>query len=263
MQCINEVICAEFPNPDGNDFERELYDIVSQVMVHQPCGEHNPNALCMKDCGGVSQCSKNFPQPYIDETCIKEDGYPEYCCCANGRTARIRHPTRNGEYMTVGNEWVVLYNPYLTWKYKAHINVEVCGTIRAIKYIYKYIYKGSDRSTMEFQTNVDEIKRYVSGRYIGSAEAVWRLFEFAVHGETPSVKHLPIHLPGGHMVSFDSSAPMDEVADRIDEQRTLLMSFFDYNTHHPEAQSYLYQDFPTAFTWDPRSKEWKLLVTQG
>jgi hypothetical protein len=148
----------------------------------------------------------------------------------------------------VGNEWVVLYNLYLTWKYKAYINVEVCGTIRAIKYIYKYIYKGSDRSTMEFQTNVDKIKRYVSGCYIKSAEAVWRLFKFAVHSKTPSVKHLPIHLLGGHMISFNSSTPTDEVADQIDEQHTLLMTFFNYNAHHPEAQSYLYQDFPNTFT---------------
>ena len=127
----------------------------------------------------------------------------------------------------VGNEWVVPYNPYLTWKYRAHINVEVCSTIRAVKYIHKYIYKGSDRATAELQTPEDEIKRYISGRYIGSSEAVWRLFEFPVHGETPSVKHLPIHLPGGHMVSFDCAAATDHILERIDQQRTLLMAFFD------------------------------------
>jgi hypothetical protein len=130
---------------------------------------------------------------------------------------------------------VVLYNLYLIWKYKAHINVEICGTIRVIKYIYKYIYKGSDHSTVKLQIMVDEIKRYISGCYIRSAEAVWRLYKFPVHGETPSVKHLPIHLPGGHIVSFDSSAPTDEVADQIDGHCTLLMAFFNYNAHHSEA----------------------------
>jgi hypothetical protein len=142
--------------------------------------------------------------------------------------------------MMVGNEWVVPYNPYLTWKYRAHINVEVCSTIRAVKYIHKYIYKGSDRATAELQTPEDEIKRYISGRYIGSSEAVWRLFEFPVHGETPSVKHLPIHLPGGHMVSFDCAAATDHILERIDQQRTLLMAFFDYNAAYLEARSYLY-----------------------
>lgn len=40
--------------------------------------------------------------------------------------------------MTVGNEWVVPYNPYLCWKYKSHINVEVCGGLNSVKYIDKY-----------------------------------------------------------------------------------------------------------------------------
>jgi hypothetical protein len=39
-----------------------------------------------------------------------------------------------------------------------------------VKYIYKYILKGSDRSTLE--TMIDEIKKYVTGRYIESSEAV-------------------------------------------------------------------------------------------
>ena len=47
------------------------------------------------------------------------------------------------------NTWVVPYNPYLSGKYKAHINVEVCGSVQAIKYINKYIYKGPDRTTVE------------------------------------------------------------------------------------------------------------------
>ena len=148
--------------------------------------------------------------------------------------------------MTVGNEWVVPFNPYLSVKYQAHINVEICAMIIAVKYIYKYILKGSDRSTLE--TMIDEIKEYVTGRYIGSSEAVWRLFKFPTHREMLSVRRLPIHLPGGHIVCFDSMLHSDQVADQIDEQRTELMAFFNYNTAHPEARTFLYQDFPTAFT---------------
>jgi hypothetical protein len=127
--------------------------------------------------------------------------------------------------------------------------------IIAVKYIYKYILKGSDRSTLE--TMIDEIKEYVTGRYIGSSEAVWRLFEFPTHREMPSVRRLPIHLPGGHIVCFDSMLHSDQVADQIDEQHTELMAFFNYNAEHPEARTFLYQDFPTAFTWNQQRKEWK------
>jgi len=42
------------------------------------------------------------------------------------------------------NSWVVPYNPFLTLKYNAHINVELCSTVKSVKYLYKYIYKGYD-----------------------------------------------------------------------------------------------------------------------
>jgi len=47
------------------------------------------------------------------------------------------------------NRWVVLHNVYLSTKYDAHINVEVCNNIRAVKYLFKYVYKGHDHATVE------------------------------------------------------------------------------------------------------------------
>jgi hypothetical protein len=47
------------------------------------------------------------------------------------------------------NRWVVRHNVYLLTKYDAHINVEVCNNIRAVKYLFKYVYKGHDRATVE------------------------------------------------------------------------------------------------------------------
>jgi len=37
------------------------------------------------------------------------------------------------------------YNPYLSLRYNAYINVKITGSISAVKYIYKYVYKGSNR----------------------------------------------------------------------------------------------------------------------
>jgi hypothetical protein len=47
------------------------------------------------------------------------------------------------------NCWVVLHNVYLSIKYDAHINVEVCNNIRAVKYLFKYVYKRHDRAIVE------------------------------------------------------------------------------------------------------------------
>jgi len=39
-------------------------------------------------------------------------------------------------------------SPYLTAKYYIYINVKIYASIKSIKYIYKYIYKGSDCTTL-------------------------------------------------------------------------------------------------------------------
>lgn len=47
-----------------------------------------------------------------------------------------------GKEIPVTNQYLVPYNPYLIMKYNAHVNVEVSNTVSAVKYLYKYIYKG-------------------------------------------------------------------------------------------------------------------------
>ncbi len=47
------------------------------------------------------------------------------------------------------NRWVVLHNVYLSTKYDAHINGEVCNNIRAVKQLFKYVNKGHDYATIE------------------------------------------------------------------------------------------------------------------
>ena len=47
----------------------------------------------------------------------------------------------NGRTLT--NQWIVPYSPYLTLKYNCHINIEICASAKATKYLYKYVSKSS------------------------------------------------------------------------------------------------------------------------
>jgi len=95
---------------------------------------------------------------------------------------------------------VVPYNPWLLLKYNCHINVEVCSSIKSIKYLYKYVYKGPDRVTMEVRRGsiVDEVQKYIDARWICASEALWKIFRFTHYRMNPSVERLQIHLPNHH-----------------------------------------------------------------
>ena len=62
-------------------------------------------------------------------------------------------------------------------RFNAYINVEFCSSVKSIKYIFKYVNKGSDMAVFQIHyTDVntpwlndnDEIMRYQIGRYITS-----------------------------------------------------------------------------------------------
>jgi len=90
---------------------------------------------------------KNFPKALQADKQAGGDSYPTYARPDNGRTAIRPHPNgRPGDTIQVTNQWVVPHNPALLLKYNCHINVEICCSIRSIKYMHKYVYKGHDQA---------------------------------------------------------------------------------------------------------------------
>ena len=55
----------------------------------------------------------------------------------------------------VDNKWVVLHNSLFSGTFDAHINVELCSNIKSIKYVWKYINKGSDMATYRLLPQID------------------------------------------------------------------------------------------------------------
>jgi hypothetical protein len=96
---------------------------------------------------------------------MPEDSFPSYKRPDNGRYC-IK---KNVKYE---NGSVVPYNRFLLLKYQCHINVEVAASIRAIKYLFKYILKGHDRTmaNLEDETKNDEILAFVNARFLSAPE---------------------------------------------------------------------------------------------
>jgi hypothetical protein len=95
-----------------------------------------------------------------------------------------------------------------------HINIEVCNNIHAIKYLFKYVYKGHDHPTVEIScqsdnategnvVKADEIKKYPKCRYVSASEVVWCIFKFNMHEWFPAIERLQYRLPNQQMVMFD------------------------------------------------------------
>jgi hypothetical protein len=143
--------------------------------------------------------------------------------------------------------------------FNCHINVEIATSIQSVKYLYKYIYKGHDRAPISVQSEdetVDEVKDHLDARYVSASESCWRIFEFNMHQNTPSVEQLPIHIEGGQSIPYDpATETAAEVISRPDIDTTKLTSFFDACVAFPDLTAgLLYPTAPPNSCGKPKTK---------
>ena len=154
----DSIISTELP--DKSKY-LELYKMVVKHMMHGPCGTLNPDCPCTKERG---TCKNHYPHPFNAATLQGKDSYPVYRRSEDGRKEKVRGHE-------LDNRWVVPYNPFLLRYFNCHINIKVYSSIKAIKYLYKYLYKGHDRASASVneadgQGNIDEIKIYREARCV-------------------------------------------------------------------------------------------------
>ena len=171
-------------------------------MIHGPCGALNGKSPCM----AKRRCTKQYPRLLVPNTITDKDDYPKYRRRSTedrGKTVIIKK--HNGTTIEVDNQWVGFYSPLLSKTFNAYIDVEYSNSLKAIKYICKYVNKESDMAVFGLQSeisDIDEIVQYQTGRYISSNEAVWQILWFPIHERSSAVVHLVIHLQNGQCVYF-------------------------------------------------------------
>ncbi|KAL4131943.1 hypothetical protein QTP88_009169 [Uroleucon formosanum] len=246
---VDDIISAEIPDPVTDP---RLHDIVTTQMVHGPCGALNPLSPCMAD----GKCTKRYPRPLVAETVTGNDGYPVYRRRSkedNGRTIKVK--VQNQE-IEIGNEFIVPYCPLLSRIFETHANVESCHSAKSIKYLCKYVTKGSDMAVFGIASeNVnDEISNFQMGRYVSTNEALWRLLSFQIHERYPTVVHLAVHLENGQRVYF-TEANAAQRAER--PPSTTLTSFFAMCEADPFAATLMYVEMPKYYTWNQSTKKFQ------
>lgn len=221
-------------------------------MIHGPCGAIDPQSPCMVD----GKCPKRYPRNLTNETITGNDGYPLYRRRSpddGGKTITVKV---NGNDFVVDNSWIVPYSSLLSKTFKAHCNVEYCNSVKSIKYICKYVTKGSDMAAFSLQAPDpnDEITRYQVGRYVSCNEAIWRIFSFPIHERYPTVTHLALHLENGQRVYFTAA----NAAQRAQNPpATTLTSFFRICQSDTFARTLLYSEMPRYYTWNASSKKFQ------
>ncbi|PIA43947.1 hypothetical protein AQUCO_01800182v1 [Aquilegia coerulea] len=246
---VDRIVCAEFPDPIKHP---ALFETIKKCMVHGPCRTRNMESVCMEN----KVCRSRYPRENVNDTRIDVDGYPIYKRRKTGKSYHVRGHL-------VDNKDVVPYNPHLSEMFDCHINVEICASVRAVKYINKYIYKGHDRTTMVVGAEDDEIQQYLDARYVGHTEVAWRLYGFRIHEELPCVTRLALHLKGMHVCVFNPNDTPEQLKEKAENQKSSLTAYFDWYRKNPNTKAYTYQEFPEHFRWCKDNKKWTPRVTSA
>ena len=128
-----------------------------------------------------------------------------------------------------------------------HCNVELCMSIKSIKYVLKYVHKGCNQAMFALQSSqVDEISDYQNARYVSSNEATWRILEFPIHKRDPPVQQLAVPLENSQRVYFTEDTALDRASG--DRPKTMLIKFFALCWVDGFAKTSLYADITCGTT---------------
>ena len=164
----------------------------------------------------------------------------------------------------VDNRNVVPYCPTLSMMFNCHINCECCSSIKSVKYLHKYIYKGHDAASVTIidsndNSSViehDEITQFIETRFIGPSEAVWRILSKPLHDKSHNIVRLAVHFLNYQNVIILFNPDETEINSAL-EQVSMLIDYFSLNLRDLEARKYFYVDIPVHYVFETQEIDGK------
>ncbi|GJZ29210.1 DNA helicase [Tanacetum coccineum] len=211
---IDAYVSAELPSIDADP---KCHRILSELMMHGPCGLAYPSAACIQN---ATECRNYFPNDYCNGTYTDKDGFVHYRRRDTGVTTM-----------------------------KQHVENRIAARISRNQ-------STAHDSTSRPQIVVDEIKNYLDLRYISPHEACWRMLEFDIHYRQPAVQILYIHLQNMQRVVFRDKDKLNSVVVNTHIKKTTLTEWLYYNEWNTDGRHLTYLDFPFEFVWNSTGKYW-------
>ena len=180
LSAIDGFISAELPDPLENP---TLYNLVRRFHMHSPDHLTRSGFRCNQN----GRCIYGYPQPITPHTYVDDFG-------------RFHYRRRKNEDL-----WVTPYIPALLQLLECHIYVDLCSSALIFLYLFKYLFKGPDRTRFSLRRGfaendaVDEYDDYMNGRYLSATEGVYRSCNFDIVFKRPAVRCLPVHLEGENL----------------------------------------------------------------
>lgn len=84
LEVYDRFVCADFPGKETNSY---LYSLVTQRMMHGPCGSLNPKNSCIMKKG---YCKFKYPRNFVEQTTKEKNWYPIYRRWNTGKNVKIR-----------------------------------------------------------------------------------------------------------------------------------------------------------------------------
>jgi hypothetical protein len=131
---------------------------------------------------------------------------------------------------------VVPHNRQLLLDWGGHINVEFCGNSYAVMYLYKYLFKGNKKVSVDLEARSglhpdDEISQHIRGRLLCSMDAVWRIFGYQTYPKSfPTCEEINVKTPA-QLLFFESEQKYGDLSiyfARPQEEPFIELKYADF-----------------------------------
>jgi len=241
---MSRFICARYTQcpPNGDIQLHEKYQtLIKDTMVHRCAnavnGCLNKEGVCKRGymtrpCSIINSMDEKGSKinAWILRTEIFTShhlfsGYPVYC-----------RPTQD-------DLMVVPHNRELLLDWGGHINTELCGNSYAVMYLYKYLFKGNKKVSVDLSAATsdlhpdDEISHYIRGRLLCSMDAVWRIFGYQTYPASfPSCEEIKIKTPE-HLMHIEHEQQLCDLSAYLSAfeglKYTEFCKYWDYSCKLP------------------------------